>query len=324
MRAADTFRPVTLASLLALAGCDEPPFAREPVELRPGGGYGCSWCGLQGNAPSYNGADLPDLDLGPDGTGSTGFKLRGGQTQGLVPFILAVDPATERFYGHTLGEPGDVVVADAGIVGSKIVLEVPNTGQIVYLEITEYDAKVEAWAEGEPPMTAYKASYFGAQGQPTALCPSTNPENQWFMLIAGETYDRVTHAIDAAPTSVSLVCVGEAAAKMKLLGFGPQGQRQASVEERMATLRMITADYCGDGTSFTVAGKQVAWRDREGLVTPPFAEEVLEAKWGPDGALCLEHPRHASLDEVLDHCEIPACADDDIADGVIWRTMLPE
>jgi hypothetical protein len=327
MRAADTFRPVTLASLLALAGaagCDEPSPAREPVELRPGGGFGCSWCGVQGNGPIVNGADLPDLDLGPDGTGTTGFKLRGGQTPGLVPFLLAVDPATERFYGYAPGDPDQVLVADAGIVGSKIVLEAPNTGQIIYLEITDYDAKVEPWTAGEPLMTAYRASYFGTQGQPMSLCPSTNPENQWFTLIAGETYDRDTHEVEAAPTSVSLACVGEAAAKMKLLGFGPQGQRQASVDERTATLRMITADYCGDGTSFTVSGEQVAWRDRESLVTPPFAEKRLEAKWGPHGALCLEKPRHADLADVLDRCAIPACEDDDIGDGVIWRTMLPE
>jgi hypothetical protein len=87
---------------------------------------------------------------------------------------------------------------------------------------------------------------------------------------------------------------------------------------------MITADYCGDGHSFTVAGTPVAWRDAAGTVDPPFSEKALEAQWGPGGAVCLDTPRHADLDEVLDRCQIPACdGDDSFRDGVVWRTMLP-
>jgi hypothetical protein len=67
---------------------------------------------------------------------------------------------------------------------------------------------------------------------------------------------------------VTIACVGEAAAKMKLMDFHPHGNRQASVAERQATLRMITADYCGTGHSFTVNGTQVAWRDAAGQIEP--------------------------------------------------------
>jgi hypothetical protein len=60
-------------------------------------------------------------------------------------------------------------------------------------------------------------------------------------------------------------------------------------------------------------------------VLPPFKENVLEAKWGPEGALCLNTPRYANLEEVLALCpDLPACEDTDLGDGVLWRTMLPE
>jgi hypothetical protein len=110
---------------------------------------------------------------------------------------------------------------------------------------------------------------------------------------------------------------------MKLLDFHPHGNRQASPAERQATLRMVTADYCGTGHSFTVNGTPVAWRDAAGLVEPIGKENVIEALWDADGAICLTKPRHADLDEVAAECgEIEPCNGTEFVDGAVWRTML--
>lgn len=88
---------------------------------------------------------------------------------------------------------------------------------------------------------------------------------------------------------------------------------------------MITGDYCGTGHSFTASGMHVAWRNNDSSVLPPFKENLLEAKWGPEGALCLNKPRYADLDEVLTLCpDLPACEGTQFEEGVLWRTMLPE
>lgn len=314
-------RSLALTSLLTVIGCDDAPTdPADAVELRPGGGFSCTWCSLNGgNAANVNGADLSNINL--DGSNTAGIKLRHGNTPDQLVFRLEVDPSTERFIGVGIDDPDQMVVAGAGFVGSKIVLEMPNTGQTVHLQITAYDDAVEPWATGGRSATAYKAMYVGQNGlQP--LCPTTNVDNQWFTLILGERYDGAE--IEQDSRSVTIACVGEAAAKMKLMGYGPQGSRGASVEERQATLRMITADYCGDGTSFTVGGTHVAWRNDDDTVLPPFEEAVLEAKWGPGGALCLDTPRHADLADVLSHCPLPACdGDGNFTEGTMWRTMLP-
>ncbi len=316
-----------LATLTGVAGCDAPEEDLGAVTLRPGGGFGCGWCTLNsGNSPNINGANLSDINLdvvNSNGTNTTGIKLRNGNTTGNQPFRLVVDPATERFVGVELDDPENVIVPATDMLGAKIVLEMPNTGETVHLEITAMDPSIASWASNGKPITAYRAHYFDNQGTPQPLCPTTNPENQWFTLILGETYDPTTHEIVARQDFVSVVCVGEAAAKMKLMDYGPQGNRGAGLDERTATLRMITADYCGTGHSFTASGTQVAWRNADSTVLPPFKETVLEAKWGPDGALCLDTPRYVDLDEVSMHCSIPACKNDDIDDGVMWRTMLP-
>lgn len=323
------FLPLLLAlfTVGGAAGCDDPDAELGAVELRPGGGFGCSWCTLgTGNSPNINGADLSDINLDlvhSNGTNSAGIKLREGNTRDQMVFRLAVDPTTERFVGLDVQDPDLTVLSGAGFVGAKIVLEMPDTGQTVHLEISDYEEGIPSWAKNGRPITAYRAQYVGSQNTLQPLCPTADPDNQWFTLLLGETYEHSSNEVVARPGSVSLACVGEAAAKMKLMDYGPNGKRKATPEQRAATLRMITADYCGTGHSFTVAGTAVAWRNDDSSVLPPFAETRLEAKWGPTGALCLDHPRHATLEEVLEHCDIPACEGDEFSAGVTWRTMLP-
>lgn len=317
---------IALLTLTGAAGCDAPAEDEDlgAIAVRPGGG--CSWCTLTGNSPNLNGAELSDINLdlvNTSGVNTTGIKLRDGKTRDGVTFRLTVDPANERFVGVDPNNTSTTVVSGANFIGAKIVLEMPNNGQNVQLEISDYDAAIPSWATNGKPITVYKAQYVGSQNTLQPLCPTTNPDNQWFTLILGETYEATNDVVER-PGSVTLACVGEAAAKMKFLDYGPNGKRKASASERAATLRMITADYCGTGHSFTVTGMHVAWRNDDSTVLPPFKENVMEAKWGPGGALCLDQPRHASLEDVFAHCELPACEGTQFDDGVLWRTMLPE
>lgn len=318
--------PTILFALLTLSGapgCDAPEEDLGAIELRPGGGFGCGWCTLTGNSPIVNGASLADINLdrvNSNGINTSGIKVRPGNTIDGMEFELDVDPVTERFVGRDVKNPALTVVSGAGFLGAKIVLEMPDTGKIVHLEITAYDDNIASWADTGGTLTAYRAHYFSA-GAMQPLCPTSNPDNQWFTLIRGETYE--DNEVVARPDSVTLACVGEAAAKMKFMDYGPNGNHKPSELERSATLRMITADYCGIGHSFTASGKRVAWRDSANTVYPPFSEDVLEAKWGLYGAVCLEQPRHVALKDVLEYCELPACDSDEFSDEVLWRTMLP-
>ncbi len=315
---------LSLLSLLSLsavltgaaAGCDTVEEDLGEVTLRP---WGCTWCGYAGgNSANINGASLANIHLTqPFGNGMSLGPLSSGLN---IPLRLGVDPLTDSFVGHLNGQ---VMLSGADMVGAKIPVNLNNT-QFVWLEISEYDNQIASWSNSGATVTAYKATYFN-QGVPQQLCPSTNPENQWFTLIPDERYSAGTNEVESAPGTVTIACVGEAAAKMKLFDFHPHGNRQASVAERQATLRMVTADYCGNGHSFTVNGTQVAWRDAAGQVEPMVKENVLEALWDENGAICLNKPRHASIDDVADVCgEIPMCDSGDFVEGVVWRTMLPK
>jgi hypothetical protein len=57
-----------------------------------------------------------------------------------------------------------------------------------------------------------------------------------------------------------------------------------------AALKMLSADYCGNGTPFTVTGEPLVWRSLSGMdfnTTPTD----LEARWDQNGARCLDVPR---------------------------------
>jgi hypothetical protein len=60
-------------------------------------------------------------------------------------------------------------------------------------------------------------------------------------------------------------------------------------EQRQAQLKLWVADYCGTGTSFTVARQKLVWKSAAvPYHSPPWK---LEARWNENGAMCLNNPR---------------------------------
>jgi hypothetical protein len=103
----------------------------------------------------------------------------------------------------------------------------------------------------------------------------------------------------------NFACAGTAVAKMHMLrhtragSITPSGPpKRTSLLQRTAMLKAITADYCGDGTAWTADGTPLQWTDSNLWFPDPrldltSAEELglIEAVWGPDGAMCLNNPR---------------------------------
>jgi hypothetical protein len=305
------------SALLLTAACDVSDIGDDlgQVALRP---YGCSVCGGGlGNSPVVNGASLREFSL--DGTlNKDGVRIVGGEFPGdKHRFSLVVDPAEEQWVGV---KDSQTSFTGVELAGSRLILEVG--GVEVSVELTAVE-KVPSWSNSGSTETVYRALYKDVNGQQASLCPSLNLDEQWFTLLSGETYhDDNTIGADQGAW-VTIACMGQAAAKMKMLGYGPNGTRGATLDERRTTLRMITADYCGTGHSFTASGVHVAWRDAAMTVEPPFEEAEIEAKWGPNGATCLKTPRLVDRKDVDDVCDIPTCADESFEDNTVWRTMLP-
>ena len=160
-----------------------------------------------------------------------------------------------------------------------------------------------------PPPNQPPRTPTGAPPQPTTRqqMPPGIRGQLWFaetdhaVIVQGETYDDDGTISRSGAEWFNIGCAGNAIAKMRLLGFDPMasGQtpanRSSTPDERIATLKMLTAKYTGP-VSHTVQGTKLLWMSSRGIVYygDPLLDPgigPIEAQWGPSGALCLSHLR---------------------------------
>ena len=97
------------------------------------------------------------------------------------------------------------------------------------------------------------------------------------------------------PERFELVCTSSARGQCVAMGYAPwrrarEGRPLAAAFE--ACVRMLRADYCGDGATATREGVAVEAYDELGVRQP--AEDpalAFEAGWTEEGAVCVHHAR---------------------------------
>ncbi len=148
-----------------------------------------------------------------------------------------------------------------------------------------------------------------ADGAWTPLCrPGLDGRARILAIENVNSHDRS----DAEPmASLSLTCTAGAKGKCIMRGYRPwatntTGARLAPYFE--ACVRMMRADYCGDGRSYTQEGIRIESWDNLGIRTStkslPF-----ESAWDSHGAVCIARarvPSIAPLATIVSHC--PALA----------------
>jgi hypothetical protein len=310
-------------ALLTVTGCDaaDPEGSSSFRDDLPVNNCTTWRCGY--NTTEINGKSLQELHLGGQAN-SDGVKL--------VGFL----PPQGVLLNWQLGVEGDALVARGGLLGNQTLRGAQLVGSTMLLKlnalltvpvvIAGYQ-QVDSWASNGEPVAAY-ALVYADLAQPLlqrSVCKGTllDPLQAAVVILAGERYDLDDKTVIANQSNwITLACAGSAAAKMSLLGYGPHAQfsdasTPASVGQRQATLKMITADYCGDGVSYTEDGTPLWWENQSGTVVPDGDVGALEAIWTEHGAVCLDAPRVVELGEV--GCSLPSCEDFSLDDGE-WAT----
>lgn len=313
-----------LTAALSL-GCDANSYEDLALEERTGSGSAdCGrWrCGF--NAAQVNGRSLQSLNL--QGVANAA----GIRVVGFTP------PAGQVPTGFTLTVEGDEFVARRGattlrraaLVGSKLWVQV-ELGVVLPVSFAGFEA-VPSWAADAEPIAAYTL-LFPAVGELLGVknvCSGslTDPLASAVTVLGGETYDDAGKTVRADQAGwFTLACAGSAAAKMKLMGYAPQTEFDGSgapstVAQRQATLKMITADYCGTGQSYTQTGTPVVWRNQAGSVDGSnwHVPGAVEAVWDEHGARCLGATRITGTQV---GCVLPSCAGYSLDDGE-WQTQV--
>lgn len=277
--------------------------------------FGCTKCNLGGsNSANVNMYPINSvhLDGAPNhkGVRFESIENLGGLHFGLTTVgetLAAVDPVTKQ-----------IIAEGTGLLGWT--LHFNADGEPLEVEILGYNPGIGSWATNGAPISGYALGYKNPINprEKLSVCPDLleKPDQIAATIIRGEIYDEETRTPIPSPDSITIACFGNAAAKMKLMNYGPKSDfdglgNAATVAQRQATLRMLTADYCGDGTIFTANGTPLDWRNDLGTVLPAGAPQFadIEAIWDESGALCLSTPRVAELWEVEEHCSLPACTE---------------
>ena len=306
---------------MAMVACDAV-VDEDTAAPRAGGSTCPTWqCGF--NAAEVNGRSISELNLdglaNPSGLRIVGFLAPAGLL-GNYKLGVAGDELIATGNGPTLR--GDALIGATILVKGPELLALP-----LPITIVDYQA-IPSWAAGAPPVATYAllypdlASLLGVRNVCNGDLLDTLATAA--TVLGGETYDPASKTVQPGRARwLTIACAGSAAAKMRLLGYGPQSDldgagHPSTPAQRQATLKMITADYCGQGTSYTKNHTPLAWENAEGTVGLGPAGP-LEAVWSSTGALCLEQTRIPGTQVA---CPLPSCAKFDLDAGE-WQTYLP-
>lgn len=160
---------------------------------------------------------------------------------------------------------------------------------------------------GTPGVWLHEISALGSDGSWQNVCSPDADGKRLAVALAG--YTRADGSFVAEPGKLSIACTSGAQGKCLRFGYrywtaGPNGE--SLLPQFQACLRMVRADYCGDGRSFTRNGVTIDLYDDAGIQFPEKNNSMpFEAGWSPEGAVCVHHPRVAanlSLDALGKQC----------------------
>lgn len=291
-----------LIALALVGGCVEASDVE--IEVAAKKLNDCPDWGCGTNSPVIDGLGFHDLNLQGQ-PNLSGFhilrmeKLIGGVTRTITPRV--VDGELTATYA---GNP-------VAVTGARFVLHNNQTNKLYSLLVAQA-IETSLWvpvARGKSawvPAYEFKwAEYGETDGRHRFLCgknPDTTAsgfpfvgdfkavvfENDWIVA------DTITVQGERA-NWFNIGCAGTAVAKQHLTGYTKAAQTRTgqltTPAERTANLKMFSADYCGVGIAFTVAGQPLRWRDAKGMYNSITAVNPLETRWTATGATCLNTAR---------------------------------
>lgn len=291
MKTTHTSRIALVTFGLVLAGCayeseeGEPPVGE--VQSAVAEENGISLNGISLNGISLNGISL-------NGHSLNGHSLNGATLGGVSLASLALNGTRFRVDGDD---------DDFSIVGTRLVGLLDNGTSIT----TRIDSMKKDSAPGSD-VRRYGVSYrtqnswkplcgVDADGAPILAIPL---EGRW----DGRQGVAGGGAKIDDPSSFTFACAGHALAKCVELGYEPwskvkvctpgQGcQKKSLAPFHQACTRMLRADYCGNGTSYTADGTVINLYDAVGIQADTESWN-LEAEWTEGGARCMARRRLAS------------------------------
>ncbi len=169
------------------------------------------------------------------------------------------------------------------LVGATLTIKTSGPTMRVRIDAVERDP------DAAEPVWLHTLSTQGPGGTWENLCAAGPDGRRQAFPLAGRP--RADGAMEPAePGIFELVCTS--GGRGKCVRFGYRLWTDAATRNMFnACVRMLRADYCGDGVSTTRDGTLIDIYDDRGIQKPASAAIDFEAGWTADGAVCVRHVR---------------------------------
>ncbi len=278
---------VVAASLGACAG---PPEGAQPLTQAATSMNGVSLNGISLNGISLNGISLNGISL--NGISLNGISLNGISLNGISLNGISLNGVSLN--GTSLNGTSLNGVSLNGISLNGVSLNgVLSDGRTIPLHV---DSIVQG-AGNDGDIFYYAVSFETDQGS-FPLCGNEQDGSPVLSIPLAGTWDERqgvpgggSHIAD--PSVITFACLHHALAKCVQWGYKPwKSVNGVSLADyHQACTRMVRADYCGDGVSWTKDGTLIDFYDGLSIQTDNEPRWRFEAEFTPAGATCLTKER---------------------------------
>lgn len=313
------FLPLLTLSLALGVGCDPSAELDDegPISLRPGGGGSG---GVYLNTSSIGSTPFSEMDLTGalhDGVRITGVKLLRPNNQWLWA------ERGEIKDGNLRAKVGKTYYVGQDLVGSRWMIELVDAQGAV--------TPKELWISGitviSPKETRYTFQTTDDLGQAQYLCEADSAGLHTAVAIKDVTIDPFTGDMAPRLNTMYFGCTSGAVGKAAVWGYKPW---ERTLAEFAAAVRMVRADYCFDGMSWTSTGTSLQVKDRWSINDFVSTAEPTEVVWTRTGVACITQPRvltYAAEQVTCDGQPIPACPANltmtTYMDAQYWTRLAP-
>lgn len=302
---------VALMMCMAAVGCDEPTATDNDLDFTP-----------------YD-DDVTFRTIAENGTVANGFEVNGFRVNGfrVNGFLLGVlEAAVAQFTDLQFHSGSLLKVWHAGTGTWKIGAQlngmtfdidfdidgIPQAGQLKIVNVTQSTNQPDVYFYEVQNKVGnnWQSACFDGAGAPTEA-----------IAVQG-TFDAST-GTRTSDSGLTWACRGAAIAKAIEWGYRPWVSSTVK-NYHQAAVRMIRADYCGNGVHHTSNGNPIDVADGLGIQTFESAW-AIEAGWGVNGAVCLNTPRklYWPRNSINPCTSLPTCGTDPIAqNGALLATRV--
>jgi hypothetical protein len=245
-----------------------------------------------------------------------GVQFTGAQL--LRPGNVWLDVTSGSVNQGTLeAKVGSTIYKGADLVGSRwqfTLFNADTDGDGDHDADDDPEVPVEIWISSYQQISPKEAHYtfetYDDDGNVVPVCEADAAGSRAMVPIKDITVNEVTGKMAKRSNTLYLACMSGAVGKAVQWGYRPW---ERPLEEFEVATRMIRADYCFTGHSFTQNGTHLQVQDRYNINTFLHSDDPTEAVWSRSGVRCLNTPRNATYTAPQVQCNgqtLPTCPAD--------------